>query len=217
MMITTQAMKKTSIYQLFRPLLTALMAVTLLFGCAQLPDDQTNVQWQQHQQRLAGLTQFQASGKLGFISPDERRSMNFYWQQNGSSSQLRLTSAFGQTLLKMVTDQQGTTIETYDDERYQSVDGEALLYQLTGLIIPLNQLDAWLVGSASYADHYTLLPTNTLASQSKKLGQREWQVNYSSYVDTDSSDGNKIPLPNSLQLIQDQIKINLRISNWKIN
>ncbi len=210
-------MKSISIYPLFRPVLIALMALTILFGCAQLPDDQTNVQWQQHQQRLAKLTQFQASGKLGFISPDQRRSMNFYWQQNGSSSQLRLTSVFGQTLLKMVSDQQGTTIETYDEERYQSVDGEALLYQLTGLIIPLNQLDAWLIGSANYADHYTLLPTNTLASQSKKVGQRDWQVNYSSYVDTDSSDGSKIPLPNSLQLIQDQIKINLRISNWKIN
>lgn len=192
------------------------MALTLLFGCAQLPHDETNVQWQQHQQQLSNISHYQASGKLGFISPTERRSMNFFWQQTSTGSQLRLTSLFGQTLFRMDITNSGTTIETYEDEVFQSPDGQQLLYQLTGLDIPLAQLTEWLKGSATNADQYTLFPTNTLASQSKKIGQRDWQVMYKSYIDV-PNDQNLVPLPNSLVLTQNEIKINLLISNWTIN
>lgn len=200
---------------LLKNFLVAITALLVLFGCSQIPNDQTNVQWQQHQQKLAKLTQFQAAGKLGFISPDEKRSMNFYWQQSDSRSQLRLTSVFGQTLLKMVSDENGTMIETFDNDTYHSENGELLLYQLTGLTIPLSQLSDWLKGSAQYADSYTLLPTNTLAGQNKTLGLQTWQINYKSYADISYANG-IIPLPNSLSLTQDQTKINLRITNWTI-
>ncbi len=208
-------MKNRHFHRRLKQILALFTSLLTLFGCTQLPHDETNVQWQQHQERLTDITDYQASGKLGFISPDERRSMKFYWQQHASVSQLRLTSVFGQTLLKMDMDPNGTKIETYDDHTYQSADGEQLLYHLTGLTIPLEQLTEWLKGSAANADNYTLLPTHTLANQSKTLNNKTWLINYKSYVDVPETKGS-IPLPNSLVLTQDQIKINLLISNWKI-
>lgn len=190
-------------------------STTLLFGCAQLPDNSTNVQWQQHQVNLASLEHYNASGKLGFISPDERRSMTFYWRQEGDSTQLRLTSVFGQTLLKLNMTPQQTTIETYEGDYYESTNGEQLLFNLTGLIIPLDQLPHWLKGAINQGDKYTLLPTNTLASQTSKIANRTWQVSYQRYSDIAYNE-TLLPLPSLLKLTQGDIKINLQISKWTL-
>jgi outer membrane lipoprotein LolB len=196
---------------------TFLIVTTLLllFGCAQQPSNPTNVKWEQHQQRLAKLNHYSASGKLGFISPEERRSMNFYWQQDGLNTQLRLTSVFGQTLLKLTMTPEQTQIDTYEGEHYQSLDGEQLLHQLTGLVIPLNQLPNWLKGAANQGDQYTLLETNTLASQSSQVANQLWQINYQRYSDIKVND-TVLPLPSLLQLKQQDIKINLQILQWNI-
>jgi outer membrane lipoprotein LolB len=208
-------MFKHKIKKLIRNSILIITNVVLLFGCAQLPDNPTNVQWEQHQQRLATLEHYSASGKLGFISPDERRSMNFYWQQNGSETQLRLTSLFGQTLLKLSMTPNQTQIDTYEGEHYESANGQQLLYQLTGLTIPLNQLPNWLKGAANKGDKYTLLETNTLASQTRNVDNNFWQVNYQRYSDINGQ-STPLPLPSLLQLKQEAIKINLQISQWII-
>lgn len=198
-----------------RRAILGVTTLTLLFGCAQQPSNPTNVKWEQHQQRLATLDHYSASGKLGFISPEERRSMTFYWQQDGDNTQLRLTSVFGQTLLKLTMTPEQTQIDTYEGEHYQSVNGEQLLYQLTGLIIPLKQLPNWLKGAANQGDKYTLLETNTLASQSSQIANQLWQINYQRYSDIKDNDVT-LPLPSLLQLKQQDIKINLQISQWNL-
>ncbi|MGX9417190.1 lipoprotein insertase outer membrane protein LolB [Vibrio sp. WJH972] len=194
-----------------------VITTILLFGCAQLPDDSTNVEWQQHQQRLTNLKHYKATGKLGFISPEERRSMTFFWQQEEERTQLRLTSLFGQTLLKLTMTPEETSIETYLGDQFQAADGASLLYQLTGLVVPLEQLPQWLKGAVTIdiENNYTLLETNTLASQTTSVAERTWQVDYLRYSDITDGDS-KLPLPSLLKLTQDDIKINLQITKWTI-
>lgn len=198
-----------------RPFWISLLAALLLSGCASIESSQTNVEWQTHQQRLASISQYQSSGKLGYISPEQRQSLNFRWQHAPQSSQLRLTTFLGQTALNLKITPTGAVVDTYDDKTYTSTNAESLIYQLTGLTIPVEQLHDWLLGRPTSADGYLLNETNTLATLRKEINGQTWQLDYLNYKDV-LVDGIALPLPQKLKLKQQDTSINIVISKWDL-
>ncbi len=198
-----------------RPFWISLLAALLLSGCASIESSQTNVEWQTHQQRLASISQYQSSGKLGYISPEQRQSLNFRWQHAPQSSQLRLTTFLGQTALNLKITPTGAVVDTYDDKTYTSSNAESLIYQLTGLTIPVEQLHDWLLGRPTSADGYLLNETNTLATLRKEINGQTWQLDYLNYKDV-LVDGVALPLPQKLKLKQQDTSINIVISKWDL-
>ena len=198
-----------------KPIFSALIIVFVLGGCATL-DSTTNVEWKAHQQRLMSLEAYKASGKLAYISPAQRQSLNFQWSLSTSKLNLRLTTFLGQTALNMTSNANTARVETYDDHIYQAETAEELITQLTGLKIPVNPLKKWLVGLPADVDNYTLNPTNTLASLTKTVDGKLWQVDYLGYQDVDY-EKRSIPLPSRIRLTQGDTSIKLIISTWTIN
>lgn len=194
-----------------------LIAVLLmaLFGCSSVPEPITDVQWQSHQARLTGIEQFKLVGKLGYISPDQRQSLNFQWQKSAASSQLRLTNFLGQTVLNLTISDQGARVETYDDQIYRAPNAQLLVHQLTGLDIPVDLLQDWVLGLPSQADKYALNSNNTLATLDKHADDYHWHVNYASYREYPWQQS-MLPLPDKLKLTQNQTSINLVISKWTL-
>lgn len=192
------------------------LLLSILAGCTTTPISTTQVQWQSHQQKLEQITQFTATGKLGYISPEKRQSLNFYWKQSANLSQLKLTTFLGQTVFDLKITPQGATIKTYDNQHYSAANANQLVYELTGLHLPVNTFAKWLVGLPADADDFTLNERNTLASLDKTLAAEQWHVNYASYQDVPWNKSN-IPLPQRLKLTQAKVKLNLIISNWALN
>ena len=200
----------------FRPLWICLLSAVVLSGCASIETSTANVEWQTHQQRLAAIKQYQSNGKLGYISPEQRQSLNFRWQHTPSSSQLRLTTFLGQTALNLKVTPAGASVDTYDDQSYSSPSAEALIYQLTGLTIPVKQLNDWLLGKPTDADGYQLNETNTLAILNKTMNGQQWQLEYLNYRDVQVN-GIALPLPQKLKLKQNDTTLNIVISKWDLN
>ncbi|MEI8597903.1 lipoprotein insertase outer membrane protein LolB [Vibrio sp. M60_M31a] len=50
--------------------------------------------------KLEAIHDFQVTGKLGYIGPDQRQNLNFFWKHSTALSQLRLTTILGQTATK---------------------------------------------------------------------------------------------------------------------
>ncbi|WP_428771837.1 lipoprotein insertase outer membrane protein LolB [Vibrio sp.] len=198
-----------------RQLSLYLILLSILAGCATAPESTTNVEWQAHQLRLKQLTQYQAVGKLGYISPEERQSLNFQWSHSTQGSQLRLTNFLGQTVLQLHYSPLGARIETYDDQQFQGRSADQLVYQLTGLTIPVEQLHFWLLGLPDQADQFQLTPANTLASIDKQLGPQNWHLQYLRYQDYTLA-GQPLPLPQKLKLSQAETSINIVISKWTL-
>ena len=73
----------------------------------------------------------------------------------------------------------------------------------------------WVPLSAD-VDNYTLNPTNTLASLTKTVDGKLWQVDYLSYQDVDY-EKRSIPLPSRIRLTQGDTSIKLIISTWTLN
>ncbi|MGD8108855.1 lipoprotein insertase outer membrane protein LolB [Vibrio sp. TRT 17S01] len=197
--------------------LPLIWALTLLFlsGCAAVQNSTTNVEWQTHQQRLASISHYQAVGKIGYISPDQRQSLNFQWKHSPQNSELRLSTFLGQTVLNLSVTPKGAVVETYDDQTLTADDADTLIYQLTGLAIPFKDLNHWLLGEPGNVEHFTTNAHNTLASLSKTLESRTWQLDYLNYRD-EPFNGLPLPLPQKLKLQQASTKINIIVSKWTL-
>lgn len=204
-----------NLFRSLQPLILVAL-LTVLSACTTLPESHTSVEWQSHQQQLQAISRYQASGKLGYIGPDQRQSLNFFWHYEDGVSQLNLRTFLGQSVLNLRSDQNGTTLTTMDGERFEGRNGQQLILQLTGLNIPVDALPDWLLGLPTNADSFILNEENTLKSLDKLLDTQSWRLNYYSY--SDASLANQIiPLPSRLSMNSDETKLNIVISKWVIN
>ncbi|MGC9460383.1 lipoprotein insertase outer membrane protein LolB [Vibrio genomosp. F10] len=198
---------------IFRRLISFIFTVLLLAGCSTLPESQTSVEWQAHLDKLRSITQYKTIGKLGYISPEQRQSLNFQWKHTPVLEQLRLTTFIGQTVLNLSITESGSVVNTYDNQTLSHQSADVLIEQLTGLTIPIKQLEDWLLGNPTLADTYQLNDNNTLSTLQKTVGQQQWRLQFLSYQDVEYQ-GSVLPLPRKIRLIHQDTSINLVIANW---
>jgi len=202
-----------------------IMFITIvLAGCSSIPEQPTSVEWISHQAQLEKITNYQAQGKLAYIAPDQRQSLNFIWKHSPNESQLRLTTFLGQTALNLTVNAQGAKVVTYDDEVFTHHDASVLVKQLTGLSIPIQHMPQWLLGNPEQADMYSLSESNTLSSLNKMVGRQFWELDYTGYrnyptslhTSSDESAAAELPLPAKLTFKHAQTRINIVISKWTL-
>ncbi|MFP7709843.1 lipoprotein insertase outer membrane protein LolB [Vibrio cyclitrophicus] len=207
--------------------ITSLIFMTIIMvGCSSIPEQPTSVEWQSHQNRLLQIENYQASGKLAYISPEQRQSLNFIWKHSPTQSQLRLTTFLGQTALNLTIDSAGAKVVTYDDQVFTHASASVLVEQLTGLQIPIDYLPQWFLGIPDQADSYQLNSTNTLESLSKRVSNQLWTLSFDNYRNTELPNeqvpedtdaiAELIPLPTRLSFKQDDSKINIVVSKWTL-
>lgn len=192
-----------------------ILSSLLLAGCSSVPESVTSVEWQAHERKLETIQDFQVTGKLGYIGPDQRQNLNFFWKHSKAFSQLRLTTILGQTALNLTITPQGAKIETYDDQVLSAHSANQLIYRLTGLMIPVEHMPDWLLGLPTDADVFQLSPANTVQALNKQIGQNDWNIAYQRYSDVEWHQ-QPLPLPNRLKLTTSDVKINLLITKWNI-
>jgi outer membrane lipoprotein LolB len=181
---------------------------SLLAGCAQLPEPQT-VPWLNHQQQLTNLNDWSLTGKLAVITPQERHSLNIYWQQSGNDFHITLTTFLGITVLDLIKTSSGTLIVDNNGKQFFGEDAQTLIKQLSGLTIPVDALQQWIKGNPSQAS-YQLNSTNQVATLIGIDSQNaRWSINYSDYKDTQG-----IALPYKLQLKHAEIRLKFAIAHW---
>ncbi|WCE29024.1 lipoprotein insertase outer membrane protein LolB [Vibrio sp. SCSIO 43137] len=189
------------------------LSLLILAGCETVPQlSETNVQWESHQAQLAKIEQFEATGKIGFRSPEERFSASFNWKQTADSSQLKLFNPLGKTVLTLNINKQGATLVNSDNQTFFNKDASTLFYQLTRLQFPVEQLKDWLKGQPAQADSYALNETHTLSSLSKTINRQLWQLDYTSYQDI-----NNTPMPYKMKLAKKDTQVQIVVSTWKID
>lgn len=194
--------------------------ISILVGCSSVPEPITSVEWQSHQNKLSRITHFQVAGKLAYISPQQRQSLNFQWKHSATSSNLRLTTFLGQTALNLTITPQGARVETYDDDVFTGPSATLLVKSLTGLLLPIDHMPQWLLGLPTDADHFQINENNTLRSLTKQVGQQNWQLDYLTYREINNTSSSaapkRLPLPSKLKFTQADITINIVASKWKI-
>ncbi|OED85127.1 outer membrane lipoprotein LolB [Vibrio breoganii ZF-55] len=191
---------------------TPIVLVLLLFGCETTQRMPTHsVEYQDHQQKLSALTHFRITGKLGYIDPTQRQSLNFHWKQSPEKSELRLSTFLGKTVLNLVIDDEGAKVTDIDGNRYFDKDADLLFYQLTSMRLPIVYMQDWIRGQPTAADNFQVADNGTLLSLQQTRGEQTWLMDYKGYQENED-----VILPNRMTLSREPIKLNIAVSKWEI-
>ncbi|WP_318519680.1 lipoprotein insertase outer membrane protein LolB [Photobacterium leiognathi] len=190
----------------------AFIAITfaLLSGCAQTPKNTQKVDWETHQTQLKRLTDYQAKGVFGYLSPEQRVSLTFNWKNHNDEYQLLLTKMY-KTVLNLDAKPNSVTLVDPDGKTYHGTDATQLVQQLTSIQLPLSQMRDWLIGLPTGADTYQLNNNDQVAYLAKDINGQVWEMHYNTYNDQSPS------LPTQMVLNQGKLKIKIKISHWLAN
>ena len=128
-----------------------------------------------------------------------------------------LTTFLGQTVLNLTVTPQGSEAVTSDGDVYRHSSPNALVYQLTGLVLPISYMQDWIKGLPTAADQFALNDTNTLATLRKRAGSQSWDMHYLGYQTVNSAKFGALPLPYKMNLAQGESSLKIVISKWTLN
>lgn len=201
----------------FRTLRLLPLAALVLTGCTltapQGPGKSpTSPQWQQHQQDVRKLSQYQTRGAFAYISDQQKVYARFFWQQTGQDNyRLLLTNPLGSTELELIGKPGSAQLTDNKGQHYTAADGEEMIGKLTGMPIPLNSLRQWILGLPGEATDYKIDAQYRLSEINYTQDGKTWKVVYSDY------DDNVQPaLPSNMELREGSQRIKLKMDNWTV-
>jgi outer membrane lipoprotein LolB len=173
----------------------------------------TNPLWISHQQQLAKLTKFQTRGAFAYIGPDNKTYAKFFWQQYSLTNyRLLLTNPLGTTELELNVTPSVTQLMDRDGKKYVNNHPTQMIYQLTGMEIPIENLPYWLIGLPTNATSFTLDENGLLKTIKYRQNGETWQLNYLAY-----HQDSQPKLPSRIELTQGKLRIKLKMDSWTLN
>jgi outer membrane lipoprotein LolB len=173
-------------------------------------------------EKVAEVQKWQMRGKIAFRQGKEAASLNLVWKNDFGDFDFRLTNFLGVSLVNLNVSEQKSVLVA-DGETHVDALPEPLIYQVTGMLIPVESLLSWVKGLPLEGDKFTLTEkglVNTLESYCQ--GCRNWQVAYSNYGSVDVENGKSVWLPHSITLTQNETpnmpltQLKIKIYQWNL-
>ncbi|MGP1944772.1 MAG: lipoprotein insertase outer membrane protein LolB [Arsenophonus sp. ET-KM2-MAG3] len=170
----------------------------------------SNQLWINHQQQLIKLKKFETRGSFVYIDVNNKIYTNFFWQQYAISNYcLLFTNPLGRTELKLNITPHTIKIVDREGKKYVNNHPTQLIYQLTGMKIPIENLSYWLIGLPINVTSFTLDKRGLLKTIEYRKNGKNWHLNYFSYYQFSQP-----KLPSYIELTQDKQRIILKMHSW---
>lgn len=202
-------------------LLPILLSSFFLTGCPSLDIsdnrptdiqtiDKSDRTWQAHLNRIKQIQQYQAEGQLGYISEKERFSSRFEWQYHQPLNyRLKIYSTLSGDSLTLQMRPSGMTVSDNKGNQRSAKDAKALIREIIGMDLPLEQLATWLKGQPNENSDYQVGGNHYLAHFSYPVEGTTWTADYLVYHPTQPALPKDILLKNNTQTLK------IRVENWK--
>ncbi len=166
--------------------------------------------WQQHEQKLQQLTQYQVQGTFVYLSDKKKIYARFFLQQyHPEHYRLQLVNPLGSTELELVVQKGRAQLTDNQGKSWESHHPQQLLQDFVGISLPLNELRQWLLGLPGSASNIKLNSQQRLMQLHWPQEEKTWTVDYQEYDSRLTP-----PLPVKLELTQHQQRIKLKMDNW---
>lgn len=167
--------------------------------------------WVERQAELSAIKYWRLTGRLAVSNGDDAWNMNLDWQQKGDDYQIQLNGPFGAGKVKLVGNADGVLLKDSDDQTFYADTPELLLYEQTGVFMPVEGLRYWVVGLTS--------PNQQKKPKLDKLGRlayledASWHVKFKRYTQVSGID-----LPRKVFIIKSDKELDVRlvIDTWKL-
>lgn len=134
---------------------------------------------------------------MSIRTTEEALSFSLAWIQQAHSYDIRLSGMLGVPVAHLYGSESGVTIELPSKGKYQADSASDLLFQHTGLVLPLESLRFWVRGDP--------LPGKTFERDQSTLMQSGWKIEYLEYQGLD---------PVRIRLTRPDLSIMLVVKAW---
>ena len=187
-----------------------VLLVLLLSACSTVtPLPTEDATPQQHQESLKDFQHWFISGRAAIQNGYESWHVNLLWLQQAEDYQIRLFGPFGSGQVQLAGNAGRAELSTSEDERYIASDADQLLYERTGVRMPVNELRYWLIGRHSPKGHDQARYDRH--GRLTSLQQGEWHVQYKAYKAV-----NGLVLPSKIFAQKDDVDVRLVIDQWQL-
>ncbi len=191
----------------------ALLAATLLGGCASLPVGTDGLSLAERRATLESVGAWEMRGRMTVDTGDRAFQGSFNWRQESDTLELAVRGPLRNTLLQVAGKPEALTVTARGETRMLT-DPETELSELLGWWLPVASLPHWLLGLPDGGFRADTEPgaDGTLAA----LDQRLWHVAYPAYALTPiASTNSALLLPRRIDLMHGELKLRLTIDDWQ--
>lgn len=204
-------------------LIVVLFTAVLATACTTLdtldsdPDDypgptaESEKVWAERQAELSTIKYWRLTGRLAVSNGDDAWNLNLDWQQKGDDYQIQLNGPFGAGKVKLVGNADGVLLKDSDDQTFYADTPEILLYEQTGVLMPVAGLRYWVVGLTR--PHQQKKPRLDKLGRLAYLEDAQWRVNFKRYTQVSGID-----LPRKVFIIKSDKELDVRlvVDTWKL-
>lgn len=198
--------------------LPLLLLVIFLGGCASKGTkvstehliSANDPRWQAHYNSVNQVDTWEAKGKIAASHDGEGGSASFVWENNGQYYKVRMFGPFGAGSAELTGDKNNVTLETGDGAFITAKTPEEVLFQQTGLNIPVRGLAYWIKGVPSPYEPILDMQIND-EGQLIFLNQKTWQIIYNRYREEKGQ-----TFPAQMRLTHNGMKVKIIIKSWDI-
>ena len=204
--------------------LIIIIFVSLIPGCATAPlppAADIDPAWQARQAALMSVTAWHIRGRLALRAADQGGHATLNWKRDGERHRLDFTGPLGRGHLRLTRDSQGAELRDADKHVWRAADAGRLLYRATGWIVPLDDMNYWVLGLPAPG----ATPDRQLDEQGrlKRLTQSGWDIQFLEYTRYGAFD-----LPSKLYITRqdrhvetdpdtgETLEVRLSIDNWTL-
>ncbi len=190
-----------------------MIAGVWLAGCATPPEPGTvsDQSREQRQQALEQINAWQLKGRVAIINGSEAWHLNVEWQQRQEDYRIELWGPFGSGRVQLEGDGQGVRLTDSRQGIYYADDPESLLYEHTGVNMPVSGLRYWILGLTD-PRYATRQPRRDQAGRLTAVKQADWQVAFSRYTRVDS-----LALPDRLSVDRQDLRVKMVVDHWQVS
>jgi outer membrane lipoprotein LolB len=188
-------------------LLAALGACTTA-PLSEAPAKDPAAAWRRHSARMAAIHDWDIEGRIAIRSYNEAVNANLRWQQHGDDYQIHLSGPFGSGAVYLSGTPGAVRLKT-DDQEMVADNAETLLYQATGLLVPIESLKYWIRGlpQPDSGSTQALDPQGRLA----RIEQGRWKVRFRAYAPV-----SRQQLPAKVFVDNHQLSVRIVIDKWSL-
>jgi len=167
--------------------------------------------WAERQQQLARIQYWYLNGRVAVNNGTEAWHLDMDWSQQGQDYQMQLSGPFGAGRVKLAGNASGVLLTNADDQAFYADSAEKLLYEITGVSMPVDEMRYWIVGLAG--------PGQTGKTQLDQQGRlaavedTRWKVRFRGYMAVNGVD---LPRKIFIDRADRQIDVRLVVDNWKL-
>lgn len=185
-------------------ILSAALLVALLAACGNQPPKATIPPRPPRESVL----QFWLEGRIAVRLPERSSTMRISWEHAPQSDTIGFSSPLGNQLAELQRDAHGARWLAANGEHHEAHDADQLIWELTDIPVPLDNLILWTTGRVSPLASVLAYDT---AGRLREALDEGWTVRVTAY-ETDQPNA----LPTALEIEGSGMRVKFAIETWQL-